>query len=190
MRKWLIGGIAVGLWAFEPWRLFTSSNLDEPVPGGAVAADESILDVAATPEPTPTGPADRPADPPVATDAPEEKPRLTLLGQGEFETAEHDTSGLAVIVENADGSRFLRVEGLATSDGPDLDVGLSDAPSGGEWGSYDDGRYVRLDDLKATHGNHNYEIPDDVDLEGLTTVVIWCDRFNVAFGTADVSRPA
>ncbi len=64
---------------------------------------------------------------------------------------------------------------------------VTDQPSGGEWGSYDDGRYVKLGDLKATHGNQNYEIPDDADLGGLVSVVIWCDRFNVAFGTAPVA---
>ena len=63
---------------------------------------------------------------------------------------------------------------------------LSDAPSGGEWGSYDDGSYVRLGELKATHGNQNYEIPADASIAGMTSVVIWCDRFDVAFGTAPI----
>lgn len=190
MLKWVAAGIAVvvvsvGLWAFEPWRLFTSSTVDEAVPGtDGTSVDGSIRDVAETTPPRPRG--DREQARPSPSGGPAE-PRLTILGEGELETAEHDTSGTAFVVEEADGSRFLRLEDLATSDGPDLYVGLSDAPSGGEWGSYDDGRYVQLAPLKATHGNQNYEIPDDVDLEGLTTVVIWCDRFNVAFGTADVA---
>ena len=41
--------------------------------------------------------------------------------------------------------------------------------------------------LKGTDGNQNYAIPADADLTGLTSVVIWCDRFNVAFGTAAVT---
>lgn len=53
-------------------------------------------------------------------------------------------------------------------------------------GSYDD-RYVKLGELKATHGNQNYEIPEDADLDGLKSVVIWCDRFDVGFGTAPVT---
>ena len=37
----------------------------------------------------------------------------------------------------------------------------------------------------------NYAIPADADLSGLTSVVIWCDRYNVAFGTAALTlRPA
>ena len=91
-----------------------------------------------------------------------------------------------MVLALADGRRFLRLEQLATSDGPDLHVWLTDRPSGGEWGSYDDGRYVRLGELKANRGNQNYEIPAGARLEGLTSVVVWCDRFDVAFGTAAV----
>ena len=161
----------VGLWAFQPWKLFTSSEVDEPLP--SVAVDKV----------TTTGPAATPA--PGETPTPAE-PEIVALGQGEFEDAEHDTSGIALVLQLADGSRFLRLENLASSDGPDLHVWMTDQPSGGEWGSYDDGDYLRLGELKATHGNQNYEIPDDVDLAGFTSVVIWCDRFNVAFGTAPV----
>jgi len=93
---------------------------------------------------------------------------------------------VATILELADGRRFVRLEDLATSDGPDLHVWVTDQPSGGDWSSYDDGRYLRLGELKANNGNQNYEIPAKADLAGLTSVVIWCDRFNVAFGTAPV----
>ena len=86
----------------------------------------------------------------------------------------------------ADGRKVLRLQDLDTSDGPDLHVWITDQPSGGRWGSYDDGRYVKLGMLKANRGNQNYVIPADAELTGLTSVVIWCDRFNVAFGTAPV----
>jgi len=43
-----------------------------------------------------------------------------------------------------------------------------------------------LEELTATHGNQNYEIPADARIDGMTSVVIWCDRFDVAFGTAPV----
>lgn len=166
MIRWVIAAgavlaLVVGLWAFEPWRFFTSSTINEAAP-------------TSTPAPTPTG-----------TPAP--TPQDEELAHGEFEAAEHDTSGTARVLRLADGRRFLRIEGLATSDGPDLHVWLTDRPSGGGWGSYDDGAYVRLGELKATHGNQNYEIPPDADLDGIRSVVVWCDRFNVAFGSAPVS---
>lgn len=118
---------------------------------------------------------------------PSDPPRDRVLAEGEFEDAEHGTDGVAKVLELADGRRFVRLEELATSDGPDLHVWVTDQPSGGDWGSYDDGRYVRLGKLKANNGNQNYEVPAGADLAGLTSVVIWCDRFNVAFGTAPVA---
>ncbi|CAB4728567.1 MAG: hypothetical protein F2667_12755 [Actinobacteria bacterium] len=108
------------------------------------------------------------------------------LDRGEFVTAEHPTTGIARVLQLADGRRFVRLEGFDTSDGPDLHVWLSDQPSGGEWGSYDDARSVPLGELKATSGDQNYEIPASAEIGDLISVVIWCDRFDVAFGTAAV----
>ena len=111
-----------------------------------------------------------------------------MLATGSFVDGEHATTGTATVLQLPDGSRYLRLENFSTSDGPDVDVALSDQPAGGDdWGRYDDGRYVHLGDLKGTDGNQNYPIPADTDLTGLTSVVIWCDRFNVAFGTAAVT---
>lgn len=173
MRVWvtavvLVGvvGLAVGAWLFEPWRLFTSSEVDEAAPSSQPRSS------AAPQTPTAEGPETPGAD--------------QELARGDFETAEHETSGEAAVLSLADGRRFVRFEELATSDGPDLHVWLTDQPSGGDWGSYDDGDFVRLGELKATHGNQNYEIPEDADIDDMTSVVIWCDRFNVAFGTAPI----
>ncbi len=111
-----------------------------------------------------------------------------MLASGTFVDGEHATSGTATILQLPDGSRFVRLEGFSTSDGPDVDVWVTDQQAGGDdWGKYDDGRYVSLGDLKGTDGNQNYPIPADADLSGLTSVVIWCDRFNVAFGSAAVT---
>jgi hypothetical protein len=171
MLKWVAGSVAlvvvaVGLWAFQPWRLFTSSQIDEPSP--VTAADSASS--------SESGALSR------KTVAPKDE----VLATGEFEDAEHGTNGTAKVIELGDGRRFVRLERLATSDGPDLHVWVTDQRSGGPWGSYDDGRYLALGELKATHGSQNYEIPDDADLSDLTSVVIWCDRFNVAFGTAPI----
>jgi hypothetical protein len=122
-----------------------------------------------------------------ATSKPQPPAKDRTLASGKFEDGEHDTSGKVEVLQLADGRRFVRFEDLASSDGPDLHVWITDRRSGGSWGSYDDGRYLKLGELKATHGNQNYEIPASAHLEGLRSVVIWCDRFNVAFGTAPVS---
>lgn len=161
----VVGG-AFGLWAFQPWKLFTSSTIDEPLP---VAAVETT-----SPAPVSTSASAPPAGP-------------RELASGKFVTQEHETSGQAAVLQLPDGSRVLRLTNLASSDGPDLHIWLTEATAGGEWGKYDDGRYVKLGKLKATHGNQNYAIPADASLDGLRSVVIWCDRFNVAFGSAPLA---
>ena len=169
-------GLGVGLALFEPWRAFTSSHLDEPIP---VAASEPA---APTTEPTSTAPTvPTSTTTPTTTTAPAAP---AVLAEGAFVSQEHDTSGTARVLELPDGSRVLRLEGFSTSDGPDVHVWLSDATAGGDWNKYDDGRYVALGEIKATEGNHNYAIPANADLAGLRSAVIWCDRFNVAFGSA------
>jgi hypothetical protein len=160
---------------FEPWRLFTSSRVDEALPTVAPSATAPAADEPATGP----GGTDEPA-------APARPPDPVELARGRFVDAEHGTTGTVRVIELADGRRFVRLEDLATSDGPDLHVWLSDRPSGGAWDSYDDGRFVRLGDLTATHGNQNYQLPADAEIAGMTSVVIWCDRFDVAFGTAPV----
>ena len=177
---------AVGLILFQPWKLFTRSTVDESFPVAASApASVPVSAPVSVPSLTPTaGSTASPstADPSTAAVEP------VALATGTFVDGEHATSGTATIFRLPDGSRVLRLENFSTSDGPDVDVALSDQSAGGDdWGKYDDGRYVGLGDLKGTDGNQNYAIPDDVDLAGLTSVVIWCDRFNVAFGTAAIS---
>ena len=111
----------------------------------------------------------------------------SVLSEGGFVDGEHATSGTARVLALADGTRILRLEGFTTSDGPDVDVWLTDQPSGdADWHRYDDGRYVPLGDLKGTDGNQNYVIPVGTELSGLASVVIWCNRFDVAFGTAPI----
>lgn len=166
----LVVTLAVGAALLEPWRLFTDSTVDEAPPTSANPNPRISVD----PETSPTTP---------SSSAP---PQDMVLAMGDFEDAEHSTTGTAAVLVLADGRRYVRIENLATSDGPDLHVWLTDQPSGGDWSSYDDSRYVRLGELKANNGNQNYRIPDDTRLDGLRSVVIWCDRFNVAFGTAPV----
>ena len=159
---WVVVAVVVagvGLALFEPWRLFTHSRVDEPVP-------VAVASSAATPTPDP-GP--------------------VVLAEGTFVSQEHETSGTARILRLPDGKRILRLERFSTSDGPDVHVWLSTSKAGADWHAYDDGRHVALGELKATDGNHNYAIPADAKLEGVRSAVIWCDRFNVAFGSAPLA---
>ncbi|MBW1604496.1 DM13 domain-containing protein [Streptomyces sp. JJ66] len=183
-KPWIVGAVAlgvvlgaVGLYLFQPWKLWTDETVNEALPSSQPAPDQT------QPEPEKKEDED---------DAPEQAPAGPVtLASGAFITHEHATSGTAKIVELADGSRVLRLEGLDTSNGPDLKVWVTDAevlPGRDGWGVFDDGAYLDLGQLKGNKGSHNYALPSDADLETYTSVSIWCDRFNVSFGAAELAR--
>jgi hypothetical protein len=131
---------------------------------------------------------DEPSAPAATTSAPPAGP--VELARGELISHEHATTGTARVLQLEDGSRVLRLEGLDTSNGPDLRVWLTDAPviEGRDgWFVFDDGASVDLGELKGNQGDANYEIPADVDLDALTSVSIWCARFAVSFGAAELA---
>ncbi len=183
---------AVALYVFQPWKLFTTVEVYEAVP---TSAEEVLAPVEETSPPVVEVEAPE-SDAPEATEEsaadvleePEAGP--TILAKGTFISHEHSTSGEAKILELADGTRVLRLENLQTSDGPQLEVWLTDAPviDGVDgWGVFDDGKYVNLGALKGNVGNQNYMIPDDVNLDDYSSVSIWCARFHVSFGAAELT---
>ncbi|MDI2034058.1 DM13 domain-containing protein [Paenarthrobacter nitroguajacolicus] len=165
--------IVAGAFLFQPWRLFTSSSLDEALP---VATPSGVTTPGqASPDAT------APSSGPTVASGP------TVVGTGMFQSQEHQTTGTAQLLELPDGGHVLRLENLASSDGPDVKVWLSSLDAGGDWFKYRSGRYVDLGAVKATHGNQNYVVPPGTDITGLTSVVLWCDRFSVAFGSAPLA---
>lgn len=166
---------AFALWWFTPWKLFTSSRVNDALPAVALAASPSAT--AALPS-LPTSPAASPG----AT------PQPVALLRGVFISHEHSTRGTVTVVRQPDGSRVLAIADLRTSDGPVLKVWLTDqAVTSDGWHVFDDGRYVDLGPLKGTLGNQLYRIPEGADLAGIRSVVIWCDRFDVSFGAATLA---
>jgi electron transfer DM13 len=119
-------------------------------------------------------------------------PASAVIARGTLVAHEHDSSGTVEVVRLPDGARVLRLQDLRTSDGPKLEVWLADAPvlpGRDGWFVFDDGRHVDLGPLKGNIGSSNYPIPADIDLTALSSVTIWCDRFNVSFAAAAL-RPA
>ena len=114
----------------------------------------------------------------------------TLISQavaasGKFVRIDHRTVGRATII-NEDGNFYLELdEGFQTDMGPDLLVLLhqDDVPR-----SYSAGKYVNLGRLKKVRGEQRYAISGMVDLEEVGSVVIWCRRFNVTFGYANLNN--
>jgi hypothetical protein len=178
-RVWIGAGavVAIGLAAFvlvwfEPQRLLIDERVDQAVP-------------TAGPTTTPAEPdrAGDPSEPSVTTTEPSEP---VDLGTGSFVSLDHTTSGTVRVLELADGGRFVRLEGFETDNGPDLYVYLSTNPAGGPEGAFDD-EFADLGRLQGNIGDQNYEIPSDVDPARYSSVVIWCDRFDAAFGAADLT---
>ena len=174
MRRLILTGaaaaavaIVAGLAWFQPWKLFTSTTVNDAVP--VIASTTSSARAA------PTG---HQPDPPPAV----------LVAEGTFVTHEHATSGTAQLIRTPTGGHQLILRDLDTSDGPDLRIWLTDQPvqAGSEgWRVFDDGSYVEIGPLKGNRGTQVYDIPATVDVSAFRSVSIWCKRFSVSFGAAE-----
>jgi hypothetical protein len=199
----LVGAVGLAWLAFGYFGvqfLFIDDKVDEAAP---VFASGVVVNSAATgtgtgtaSEPvaatTTTAPAPEQASttestvPPTTTGQPSTiQPEIVTVATGSFISKAHGTSGEVSVLTDGSEQRFLRFDNLATDNGPDLNVYLTTSDAAAGDGSIAD-EYVDLGNLKGNIGNQNYEIPSDVDLTEYDTVVIWCVRFGVAFGAADL----
>ncbi|MGW6866318.1 DM13 domain-containing protein [Streptomyces sp. NPDC054904] len=173
--RFFIGGLVAalvllgaGVYWFQPWKLWQDDRVDEALPTALRPAPSA-----------PPGGAPVPAVP---------TPRT--VARGDLISHEHTTTGTAKLIRLADGSHTLRLENLDTSNGPDLRVWLTDAPvkeGTAGWRVFDDGKHVSLGKLKGNKGDQNYAVPADLNLSDYSSVTIWCDRFDVSFGAAELA---
>ena len=188
----------VAMVAFQPWRLFIDVTVDEELPSvvsQTVVEEnpdslESLRESSTTLDPSPDASDGSVTSEPSAT--PTKTPARVVEAEGSFISHEHPTAGRARIITLEDGSRVLRLTDLDTDNGPDLKVWLAAAPviEGRDgWFVFDDDEYLDLGALKGNKGNQNYPIPAEADISDLTSVTIWCDRFSVSFGAAEL-QPA
>lgn len=162
-----IAAVAFVLLWFEPQQLFIDERVSDPVP---LVGPSAPADVDGEAQPAPAVPREP-----------------TVLLRGELVSRDHGTSGSVQFLELADGSRILRLDDLDTDNGPDLYVYLSTNTADGDEGAFDDD-HLNLGRLKGNLGDQNYEVPAGVDVARFRSVVIWCDRFDSAFGAADLVR--
>ena len=154
----VLGAVAL-IW-FQPQKLFYDTTVDEAIPSASATAEPTGSDETAASEPV-------------------------ELARGTFISREHETTGTARILRLPDGQQILRLEGFETSNGPVLLVYLSQNAADGDDGQFERD-YFDLGPLKGNIGDQNYVIPAEIDPLGFTSVVIWCDRFSVSFGAADL----
>lgn len=171
----LIGGgvVLTAIVAFLAFGVFAVHTLfiDEEV------AEANPFEVSAEAD-TDAGADEAPAEEPVEEAPAGETPAVMTVTTGTFVDGDHPTSGDGITI--TDGSQtFLRFENFETDNGPDLNVYLRN--------SEDPDDFLDLGDLKGNIGDQNYELPDGIDLDRYDFVDIWCVRFGVSFGSAQLN---
>ncbi|GAC1658814.1 MAG: hypothetical protein NVS9B1_19590 [Candidatus Dormibacteraceae bacterium] len=159
--------VGVPVVAFGIIPLFVHSTVHEAPPTVAVAAPAIGPAPAAgsaepAPSPSPAG------------------PLLYAAGSLKRVDAVHFGSG-RVTIQSLGARRFLRFEDVAIAGAPNMYVYLSNGNDGRP------GTFVDLGPLRATNGSFNYELPPDLDLGPIHSVVVWCRAFSVTVTWADLS---
>jgi hypothetical protein len=182
-RRWWIGAgalvvVVAAFVVFRPDKLVVDQRVDDEIDAGVAAAlDEASGDASARP----TDDAEPPPDGAVGA-APTTTSGPVVSATGGFGSHnDYTVTGTAAVVTRPDGSRELVLQDLMSDNGPDLQLYLSPVTGG----QVDGG--VKLGPLKGNVGTQVYELPADVDLASVPTVVIWCERFSRAFGSATLT---
>lgn len=159
--------LAVPVIAFGIIPIFVHSTVHEAPPSVAVAA----------PAPAPS-PGAVSADP---VPAPSPAGPVYAAGSLKRVDAVHFGSG-RVTIQSVGAMRFLRFEEVAIAGAPNMYVYLSNGADGRP------GTFVDLGPLRATNGSFNYELPAELDLGPVRSVVVWCRAFSVTVTWAELSR--
>ena len=159
---------AVSVFALSPY--FTESSVDEALPAGAIIQPKM--------EDKETSQMMMDEEDKMMMDEEDKMMSYagTFVGVGD---GIHDAQGDAYTIPLEDGTNVLRLENFKSTNGPDLYVYLSTDKYASE--------FISLGELKASSGNQNYGIPDDIDLDEYNQVLIWCKAFGVLFGNAELS---
>ncbi|MEO1191397.1 MAG: DM13 domain-containing protein [Pseudomonadota bacterium] len=104
----------------------------------------------------------------------------TIVGQGSFTGAsDHVTSGKVTVISTPEGNFVVLGDDFFLDGAPDPHVAL------GKAGSYDADTRAGL--LQSNSGPGRYKLPDHIDPADFDEVYIWCVRFNVPLGVAQLN---
>jgi hypothetical protein len=93
----------------------------------------------------------------------------------------HPTSGTAKLIRLENGSHVVTLEGFKTVNGPDVRVWVSETATLTN-DALKSSAYTNLGALRSTNGNLKYELPKEVDVSKIKSVIIWCEFASIAFG--------
>lgn len=124
-----------------------------------------------------------------APQAPKSAMKMAASLSGTFAQVTHATKGTATL-SGTGSKRTVRLSGFETAAGPQLKVYLVSGAAKDNAGirsAVAGGKFVSLGLLKSIKGSQSYQVPAGSKLGQGASVVIWCDKFNVAFGSASLS---
>ena len=116
-----------------------------------------------------------------------------LVSQGAFHNGphapQHVVKGSAAVYKTGDGKYQLRFSDDFFSDqGPDVVVVLSEAPDARDDKTVSSHEYLDIGPRTALTGAQSFDLPADFDPGKHKSVVIWCDQYDVQFGTAPLAE--
>ena len=112
---------------------------------------------------------------------------LQPVASGAFHSVAHPTNGTAIIYQAADGTRVLRFTNFRTTNGPNVHVYMVAADDATDNASVRRAGFIDLGPIKGNVGDQNYALGPGVDLSKYRAVSVWCQRFNLNFGTAPLT---
>ncbi len=134
-------------------------------------------------------------DMPAMEDMPEMPPEMdepVAVASGQFRDGDsfHKGSGAVTLYLLPTGEGLVRFEGLNVTNGPDLRVLVTSHPDPKTRADVHDSDYTEIGKLKGNRGDQNYDVPSDLDLSSIRSIVIYCAPFQVVFSVAPLQRQA
>lgn len=163
---------------------------DDPGPGNGPVADEPAPPTSSQTGSSSGSEGSSGTSPPAGSSTSSGSPAPAdqkILAQGTFVNKSYSGSGTALLVAGADNSTFLRLENIAVSSGPALNVLLTKHASPSSKADVEQGS-LDLGALRATKGNLTYTIPANTDLTAYSGVIVYCVEYSVVFTAATLER--
>lgn len=99
-----------------------------------------------------------------------------VLFTGTFINGAHATSGTAKLIKDKDGKKFLLLENFKSDPGPDVRLYLSNDLKASD--------YTEIIKTPA-NGNLRLAVPSTAK-DSQKFVLVWCEKFTVLFGSAEL----